>query len=48
MVFNSKFGMSYYNMFIVYKDFVNGYCEWLFNILFELKNVLDLDDYDVY
>lgn len=48
MVSNSKSGMSHYNMFIAHKDFVNGYCEWLFNILFELKNVLDLDDYDAY
>lgn len=39
---------SMYNIFIMKKEFVDCYCEWLFNILFECEkriNILDRDDY---
>ncbi|MBE0347317.1 hypothetical protein PPEP_a1742 [Pseudoalteromonas peptidolytica F12-50-A1] len=37
-----------YNMFIMNKDNAIAYCEWLFDILFELELKVDIDDYDAY
>lgn len=34
-----------FNMFIMKKEYINSYCEWLFDILFELENRLDISDY---
>ena len=34
-----------FNMFIMRKDYFNNYCEWLFDILFELENRLDISSY---
>lgn len=34
-----------YNMFIAKKELLNNYCEWLFNILFELERGLDISNY---
>ncbi|QIO06849.1 DUF4422 domain-containing protein [Acinetobacter shaoyimingii] len=45
---NSKMGLSLYNMFIADRAFVDGYCEWLFTILFALKEKINIDDYDTY
>ena len=37
-----------YNMFILKRDIFNRYCEWLFPILFELENRIDISRYDDY
>lgn len=37
-----------FNMFIMKKEYFNSYCEWLFNILFELEKEIDISDYDEY
>jgi hypothetical protein len=34
-----------FNMFIMSRDLMNEYCSWLFDILFELENRLDISDY---
>ncbi|MBQ0083289.1 MAG: DUF4422 domain-containing protein [Clostridiales bacterium] len=35
-----------FNMFIMKKEILNGYCEWLFDILFELENRAAGSQYD--
>ncbi len=35
-----------FNMFIMKKEIFNGYCEWLFDILFELEKRIDNTNYD--
>ena len=35
-----------FNMFIMKKEYLNMYCEWLFDILFELENRIDPNKYD--
>lgn len=37
-----------FNMFIMKKDKFNEYCEWLFDILFELEKRLDITEYSAY
>ncbi len=39
---------SYCNLFSMKKDLLNSYCEWLFDILFELEMRIDLSDYSEY
>lgn len=36
------------NIWITKKDIFNRYCRWLFDILFEVENRIDLRDYDDY
>lgn len=35
-----------FNMFIMKRDKFDAYCDWLFDILFELENRLDISDYN--
>lgn len=37
-----------FNMFIMRRDLFDQYCEWLFDILFELENRLDVSNYSVF
>ena len=37
-----------YNMIIAKKEIYNSYCEWLFSILFEYKDIADIADYNPY
>lgn len=37
-----------YNMLIAREEVLDDYCEWLFEILFELEGSLQLDQYDTY
>lgn len=37
-----------FNMFIMKKEYLNQYCEWLFDILFELEKRIDLKEYDAF
>lgn len=43
-VLNSK-SAHMFNMFIMRKNYFNEYCEWLFTILFEIENRLDISEY---
>ena len=35
-----------FNMFIMKKEILDGYCKWLFDILFELEQNVDISKYD--
>ena len=35
-------------MFIMKKEILHDYCQWLFSILFELEKELDFSSYDAY
>lgn len=37
-----------FNMIVMRKDRYNHYCDWMFRILFELENRLDISSYDPY
>lgn len=37
-----------YNMFVMKKEDFDAYCEWLFDILFELEKKVDVSSYDNY
>ena len=37
-----------FNMFCCKKELIDQYCEWLFDIMFELKNRIDISNYDDY
>lgn len=39
---------SLYNMCYTTKDKFDDYCQWLFDILFELEKRVDISDYDTY
>jgi len=34
-----------FNMFVMQRDLADAYCSWLFDVLFELENRLDISDY---
>jgi len=40
--------MHAFNMFIMKKEYLNKYCEWLFDILFELEKRIDISQYDAF
>ena len=37
-----------YNMFIMKKDIFDGYCQWLFDILFQVEREIDTSGYSAY
>ncbi|EZP75266.1 exopolysaccharide biosynthesis protein [Parageobacillus genomosp. 1] len=37
-----------YNMFIIKKEYFDEYCEWVFDILFELEKRIDISGYNSY
>ena len=37
-----------FNMFVMRRDFVDRYCTWLFDVLFELERRLDISSYSAY
>lgn len=37
-----------FNMFVMRQNLYNQYCQWVFDILFELEKRLDISAYDVY
>ena len=37
-----------FNMFVMRRSLMNRYCEWLFDILFELEKRIDVSGYDAY
>lgn len=37
-----------FNMFIMKKEILDGYCKWLFDILFELEKRIDVTKYDTF
>ncbi len=37
-----------FNMFVMRQDLFQQYCQWLFGILFELENRLDISEFDAY
>ncbi|WP_372404002.1 DUF4422 domain-containing protein [Acinetobacter piscicola] len=43
-----KDGISLFNMFIMHRELVDEYCKWMFPILFELEQTLDITSYDTY
>lgn len=38
----------HYNMLYTRRSLFNEYCEWLFNILFEAEQLIDISNYDTY
>lgn len=43
---HKRTSMHAFNMFIMKKDVLNDYCNWLFDILFELEKRIDPSKYD--
>ena len=43
-VMNRRWGYMF-NMFVMKKEYVDDYCKFLFDVLFELKNRLDISNY---
>lgn len=37
-----------FNMFAMRRDFCDAYCQWLFDVLFKLENLLDISSYNTY
>jgi len=43
-----KRSVSLYNMFVMRTEYFDGYCSWLFEILFEVEKRVDISTYDTY
>jgi hypothetical protein len=39
---------SCYNMFLAKREFLDGYCKWLFDILFEVEKIINIQHYSPY
>ena len=37
-----------FNLFVMRRDFLDAYCGWLFPVLFDVEERLDISDYDAY
>lgn len=46
-IMNRTYGHRF-NMFVMRRDLANAWCEWLFDILFQLESRLDISDYSPY
>lgn len=46
-IMNRTYGHRF-NMFVMRRDLADAWCEWLFGILFQLENRLDISDYSPY
>lgn len=44
----NKISMHCCNIFIARKVLLNKYCTWLFDILFKVQKIINIDEYDVY
>lgn len=44
----SRTWVHIYNMFIMKRDIFDSYCQWLFDILFQVEQQLDLSGYSAY
>ncbi|MBE5060207.1 DUF4422 domain-containing protein [Megamonas funiformis] len=44
----TKRNIYMYNMFVMSKIYFDEYCEWLFNVLFNLEKYIDISNYDEY
>ena len=47
-VFLKNNKLSHYNMFILRWEDFNNYCEWLFDVLFEVRKKINIENYSVY
>lgn len=47
-VFLKNNKLSPYNMFILRWEDFNNYCEWLFDVLFEVRKKINIENYSVY
>lgn len=47
-MYNKDYALSFCNMFIVKKELFFEYCEWLFDILFYVKDKIDYKEYNTY
>lgn len=45
---NIRTSAHMFNMFIMKKEILNDYCNWLFDILFELEKRVDVSQYDTF
>ena len=37
-----------FNMFVMRQDLYDAYCQWMFDVLFELEKRLDISSFDAY
>lgn len=45
---SSSYDLYLYNMFCTKKHIISSYCDWLFDILFEIESKIDVESYDNY
>ncbi|MCW1361154.1 DUF4422 domain-containing protein [Campylobacter jejuni] len=47
-IYNKDYAFLFWNIFIMKKELFFEYCEWLFDILFYVKDKIDYKEYDIY